>query len=104
MLNTDMALAYDLDVTNSIGTPGQVCGPFGTSDSHFGCYPSSTLMPPTCNAACKFANSNTVWLDHFAESFTKMTNVGYGGVPDNTDGAQVTGKLGTLTTIDLSSC
>jgi len=105
MLNTDMALAYDLDVTNGIGITGQVCGPFGTEMSSFGCYPSSTMMPATCNAACRFANNLNVWLDQFATSFTTMTTRGYGSITSYADGTPSTGgKLGTLTSIDLTTC
>jgi len=93
-----MALAFELDVTGGVGTAGQVCGPFGTQSSQFGCYPSYVVMPATCNAACRYANNNTVWLQDFMTSYTKMVELGYGHISTGP------GKLGTLTGIDLNSC
>ncbi len=61
-------------------------------------------MPdPTCFRVCDHGNSNDDFLAKFAESWKKMTNVGY-GIPATVDGATATGKLGTLTHINLSTC
>lgn len=94
-----MAIQYDISIINDLGTPNQRCGP-GTT----GCtQPTSTTVPSTSALVNSFANSNTAFLNAFASSYAKMTTVGY-GVPANVDGATSTGKLGTITAIDLTTC
>jgi catalase (peroxidase I) len=97
MLNSDMALAYNIGTTtgvNNIAAIGLTC------NNNNGC---ATGRPATATLVTTFANSNAAFLSAFAASFAKMTTVGY-GLPVNTDGASASGKLGTLTAIDLTTC
>ena len=105
MLNTDMALAYPISTTlPNVTGHKQVCGPQELAGSNYGCqYPTNVTQPSTL-ALCKYyAANNTAFVEAFAVAYTKMTTVGY-GVPAPVDGATATGKLGTLTAIDLSTC
>eukprot|EP01034_Spumella_vulgaris_P021392 gene21392-27422_t len=103
MLTSDVTLAFDANTTMGVGQLGQVCGLSGTSSGDFGCSPSAALMPPTCNLVCQLAQDNALFLSSFASALTRMTCAGY-GVPDKVDGATASGKLGTLTHIDFSTC
>jgi hypothetical protein len=103
MLTSDITLAFDANTTTGRGRLGQVCGPSGQDNGGFGCSPAEPLMPSTCNLVCQLAQDNALFLSSFATAFTRMTSVGY-GVPDKVDGATASGKLGTLTHIDFSSC
>ena len=104
MLNSDIVLAFSANTDQGIGTTGQICGPFGlTYNSGFGCSPNSPVMPPTCNLACQYANNLCFFLDHFSAAWQRMVSVGY-GVPSNTTGSTASGKLGTLTYLDLTTC
>eukprot|EP01034_Spumella_vulgaris_P027815 gene27815-34594_t len=110
-LNADMALFYTPDLTNDFGTLGQICEPNSASLpgqlSNYGCtLPSNTAMPSTATLAGVYADTttgNAAFLAGFSVAFPKMVSVGY-GVPLNVDGATSSGKLGTLTAIDLSTC
>ena len=62
----------------------------------------SSTKPPTFALAARYAASNALFLTEFAKSFGKMTTVGYG--TPATVGATTTGKLGSVTGIDLSKC
>jgi len=80
----------------------QTCSQYSVSNG-YGCTPSSTIMPLTCWQTCSNANSNSYFLSMFESSFPKMTCAGY-GVPACTTGATGSGKLGTLTYLDLTTC
>jgi hypothetical protein len=89
---------------------GQVCRPFVSSNpTTYGCtVPPSTIStlqekPTAFFQVWSYLLDNQLFLDDFAESFSRMTTVGY-GLPKNVDGAQASGKLGSLTAIDLKSC
>jgi hypothetical protein len=103
MLTSDVTLAFNANTTTGRGRLGQVCGPSGQDNGGFGCSPAEALMPPTCDLVCQLAQDNTLFLNSFAAAFTRMTSVGY-GVPISVDGATASGKLGTLTHIDFSTC
>lgn len=105
MLNADMAVGFDITIQNNglaLGT--QRCGSQGAPDNSYGCAgPTAKAVPSTYALAKQFADDNAAFLAAFAVSYTKMTTVGY-GVPANADGSTATGKLGTLTAIDFSTC
>jgi len=112
MLGTDMVLGFPADTTTviggfTVGAAGQVCGPTqvnGAAGCTFGRGgTSSTTLPSTYALAASYATNNALFLTNFATSFAKMTSVGY-GVPANVDGATASGKLGTLTAINLATC
>ena len=123
-LNTDMILAYPIDYSgpNHVGltyeqqspNDGQTCEPF-LDDTSFSEVLSGPNFTPLCRAnrqgqilysndstpsfaqILRYINvtsGNSEFLRDFAESYAKMTSVGYG--PG--------GKLGSLTQLDLSSC
>ena len=116
MLNTDMALAFSLATAETPGAPvtgyiNQICGPasYGLSNSKdpnsgtYGCtngangLGKSNAAPSTLNLVDKYFSDNQFFLNSFASTFPKMVNVGYGVSP-------ASGKLGSLTNIDLSKC
>eukprot|EP01034_Spumella_vulgaris_P021863 gene21863-27938_t len=114
MMPSDLAIAYQLNFNYGSFT-SQTCGPKGvgastnrytgaiTLGTSYGCSPSNGTMPETCQTACLFGNTNSYFLTSFATSFVKMVCVGY-GVPAQVDGATASGKIGTLTHIDLTTC
>jgi len=105
MLNSDMAMAYTINKSGATGTGvlGEVC-----TDNN-GCRTPTTpntgsaVRPSTNTLVHQFAADNTLFLNAFAAAYAKMCSVGY-GLPANIDGATATGKLGTLTAIDLTTC
>lgn len=108
MLNTDMALAFDInDETDTpcfqCGTEFQQCG--GVNDAS--CIsPSKGFNPDRIEqirAYTDYLNGNALFLADFARSWLKVVTLGY-GVPDAIDGATSTGRLGTVTEIDLATC
>ena len=113
MLNTDMSLAFGINTDNVVGVNGQFCGSQETCIA-----PAATTPVPETRNITQFFSSNskefgeidpglvvnTRFLHHFAAAFRKMTAVGYGTEPPWTDGESISGKLGTLTTLDLSTC
>ena len=104
MLNSDMTMAFDANVCNGIGIIGQICGPTAINSSLPGCDPDGRdKVPKTADQVQLYAKDNKLFLDDFSAAFTKMVCVGY-GVPQFVEGATSTGKLGTLTHIDLESC
>jgi hypothetical protein len=105
MLNADMAVGFDISIgANNLAPPTQRCGATSGPGRAFGCSnPVATTKPSTYTLAASFAANNAAFLSAFATSYTKMTTVGY-GVPAATDGATSTGKLGTVTSIDFSTC
>lgn len=106
MLSCDVALGYTPDLTSNdgLGTLNQACGPYGLAhNTLYGCSPNTTTTPSTYDLSESYANDNSLFLTNFATAFTKMTCAGY-GVPRNVDGATASGKLGTLTAIDLTTC
>ena len=115
-MNTDMAIAFPLSSAETPGAPvsgylNQICGPYSVGLTNpkdpisgiFGCTNGntgkgqSTTEPSTLNTVKKYMSNNQVFLNDFANSFNKMTSVGYGITPAN-------GKLGSLTNIDLTKC
>lgn len=123
-LNTDMILAYPIDYSgpNHVGltyeqqspNDGQTCEPF-LDDTSFSEVLSGPNFTPLCRAnrqgqilysndstpsfaqILRYINvtsGNSEFLRDFAESYAKMTSVGYG--PG--------GKLGSLTPLNLSTC
>ena len=105
MLNADMALGFNISTAlPTTQGPNQVCGPRTLTGSTYGCRdPSATTPPSTWPLCLQYAASNSAFLQAFPVAFTKMTCVGY-GVPVAVDGATATGKLGTLTHINLNTC
>ena len=114
MLGTDMVLGYPANTAavvggSIVGTPGQHCGPTSANPpAAYGCNAPSfsapaTTAPSTFALATSYAANNALFLTNFATSYTKMTTVGY-GVPAKKDGSTATGKLGTLTSIDFTTC
>ena len=110
-LNSDITLGYNAslkasDLGTKLGLFGkQACSPIGGSlTGGYGCnVVGGDFKPPSFAAAHSFAASNAAFLAAFQEAFPKLTTVGY-GLPANTDGATATGKLGTLTSVDLTTC
>jgi len=103
MFNSDMGIGFDinLDDTNCVdcGIFTQRCG--GANNAL--CTNPVGGAAVTNALATSYINNNQLFLNNFAQSFVKLTTFGY-GVPANIDGATSTGKLGTLTAIDLSTC
>ena len=120
MLNPDMALGYNILANNSLPITGQrqVCGPKtidrintpgNKTPGGYGCKsPSNLNHPSTWDQCVKYTANNTLFLQDFGVSYTKMTTVGYGIQFEHDDGSYTTikdkGKLGMLTSIDLASC
>jgi hypothetical protein len=99
MLNADMALAFSIDTTNGQGVVGQTCAPVGANQAVFGCTrPTDSTTPSTAAQVQGYINSNALFLSDFAAAFTRMVTVGYATT------SETTGKLGTLTAIDLTAC
>ena len=112
MLGTDMALGFPVNTTQVVngfvvGKPGQICGPnipnHGYGCSVQGSRTFATTKPSTFTQVAKYATNNAAFLTDFAVSYAKMASAGY-GVPANTDGSTASGKLGTLTAINLATC
>jgi hypothetical protein len=109
MLNVDMALAFSIEQdANNVGVLNQVCGPAVTFESSglidFGCdRPLNRAGASTLPQVRRYDENNTAFYADFEIAYVKMVTVGY-GVPANTDGATASGKLGTLTSIDLNTC
>ena len=104
MVNADLALAFPISTEIPPRARRQVCGPRTLTGSTYGCRdPSATTPPSTWPLCLQYAASNSAFLQAFPVAFTKMTCVGY-GVPVAVDGATATGKLGTLTHINLNTC
>lgn len=103
MLNTDMAVAYPVDTTPPTGHVDQFCKPKRTNGQPKCKRPINTQVPNTWELSKYYAQDNNAFQLAFVAAFTKMTCVGY-GIPAPYPGATSTGKLGTLTTIDLSAC
>ena len=105
MLNADMALGFNISINyNGLATHTQRCSSTGGPGGGYGCSsPSTNAYPSTYSLVNTYANDNTAFLNGFASSYAKMSTVGY-GLPANTDGSTSTGKLGTLTAIDVTTC
>lgn len=105
MLNVDMSILFTIDLSDeNIGTLDQKCGPAVGDPARFGCInPSSMAGASTFSQVVGYIGNEQGFFDDFAVSYVKMVTVGY-GVPDVADGSTSSGKLGTLTSIDLSSC
>jgi len=108
MLNTDMALAFDAGTDNGLGiapvsplpnplpakgtnpTTNQKCGPPIRATLHCSGNSHGTKLNVTAGLANVYATNNTLFLQQFAISFTRMVNVGYKTT------ATGVGKLGLL--------
>jgi hypothetical protein len=102
MTNADMALAWDIAIDDALGVIGQRCAP--NVNGGPGCAnPASDTFPTTRALVQSFAQNNNLFLTSFASSFAAMVTVGYGS-PGPNDGNSASGKLGTVTTIDLATC
>ena len=116
MLNTDMVLAFFVATAETPGAPvtgyiKQICGPgsyaltnpIDLNSGSFGCTNGANGLgknnsePSTVALTRQYFSDNQFFLNSFASSFVKMVNVGYGVSP-------ASGKLGSLTNIDLSKC
>ena len=109
MLSTDMALVYPLHTDVNVHTQTD------HSDEQQGCHmrkkaklpkcknPLSYAVPSTFKLSRRFADDNNAFQLAFIDAYTKMSTVGY-GIPRSENGATATGKLGTLTFIDLTKC
>ena len=114
MLNTDMSIAFPVATAETLGVPvsgylNQICGPNsvgatkGPDSGNYGCTNrkahkgQSSIGPLTLNLVRSYISDNQLFLDNFAISFNKMVNVGYGTAP-------LSGKLGSLTPINLTKC
>ena len=108
MMNVDMALGYPIDTTVLPPAPGvtsQACRARGNTNNHPVCTnPPDNTTPDTFALARQFADNNRQFQVAFVEAFNRIAAVCYGGVPSAAEGSTATGKLGTLTTIDLSTC
>ena len=111
-----MALAFPVTSSETPGAPvsgylNQICGPnsvgltnpkdpisgvFGCTNGNTG-KGQSTTEPSTLSTIRKYIFDNQLFLNDFAQSFSKMVSVGYGTAP-------ASGKLGSLTNIDLTKC
>ena len=116
MLNADMALGFPAGTAETVGATavgytGQFCGPrsvniTGTTPPRgtYGCtngdsgVGQNTVAPSTFTLTTSYSNNNALFLSSFAASFIKMMSVGYGIAPSPS------GKLGSLTSIDLTLC
>ena len=124
MLNPDMLFAYPIDSNNNKPTIGtgttiaagkrQQCGykaikKYKNKPRIYGCKNPYNIIPPeSWNHCVNYSMNNTLFLFDFAESFTKMTTVGYGIQVQNDNGSlsslKETGKLGMLMSINVSVC
>ncbi|OYX40883.1 hypothetical protein B7Y94_05955, partial [Candidatus Saccharibacteria bacterium 32-49-12] len=106
-LNADIALRYGLSTELPVSVSGesaQTCGPRAVNGA-YGCVnPTSQTAPSTAQQVLQYSNNNPLFLADFAAAFVKMSTVGYGGAVSALEGATTSGKLGTLTTIDLTTC
>ena len=108
MLNADMAMGFPVGTDETVGAsvvgyPGQNCGPRSVNTA-YGCTNGAagtgqnTTHPNTFTQVNNYRRNNGLFLSDFAASFVKMMAIGYSTAPSTT------GKLGTLTNIDLSKC
>lgn len=110
MINPDMALAYPITLglppAGISGERKQSCRPGNTGNSTYGCKnPKRTAAPITLRLVYAYAADNNLFLQAFSTAFTKMAALGYGTVSSGAaDGTISSGKLGTLTVLDLGSC
>ena len=128
-LTPDMALYFPVPIVNYIRSqtcsvnftffhppPSFLIERGATRNNHtYGCktctsvsdscsYPLNPTPPSTYELMVKYAFNNSFFLQEFPKAFNRMTTVGYGLPATNVDNAQATGKLGTLKTIDLTTC
>lgn len=117
MLNPDMLFAYPIDSNKSKQTitgKRQQCGykaikKYKNKPRIYGCKNPYNIVPPeSWNHCVNYSINNTLFLIDFAESFTKMTTVGYGiqlqSIHGSMSAFKEKGKLGMLTSINLSVC
>ena len=101
-----MSLGFNVSISSigsNLAPATQQCGPHSGPNSEFGCTaPANLIKPVTYTLASTYAGDNAAFLQAFALAYTKMTTVGYTGT--SATATTTTGKLGTLTSIDLSTC
>lgn len=102
-LNSDMVLIYNISLlgVNNTGILDQTCGPIPQR-----CHsPIDVSVPTTSALAMSFAHNNTLFLNAFAPAFAKLVSLGY-GVPNAhaMDKDVTTGRLGSVTAIDFTTC
>ena len=106
MLNADMCIGFNITIDGvsptSTAPATQRCGPQSGPGGAFGCSAPSNLIKPITYALTNEYAQNTAFYNAFSVSYTKMTTVGYRGF--SATATTTTGKLGTLTGIDLSQC
>ena len=87
MLNSDMALAYNISTVNASGIFNQNCGPYSAipaapapvSSVFVGCRgPDDSSIPSTAELVARYASDNQLFLSAFGPAFKKMMSVGYG--------------------------
>jgi len=66
MLNADQSLVMNIDDSVDLSNDGRV-----------GCAPSACGASLVESVALEFANDNQLWLDEFAQAFTKLITTGY---------------------------
>jgi hypothetical protein len=105
MLSPDIALAYPLDTHFPVSPDGlrQKCHVSAETQQPLCKRPASSAVPGTYELCRLYAQDNNAFQLAFVEAYQRMVTVGY-GQPENRDGATATGKLGTLTTVDLETC
>lgn len=103
MLPVDITLGYPANTTGGVGVRTQACGPVAGTNTVSCTTPNNATVVPTYHLVNSYATSNSGFLAAFPAAFVKMVTVGY-GAPANTDGSTSTGRLGTLTTLDFTTC
>ena len=110
-MNIDLASVFEIDTfadtgpCENCGVLGQRCG--AVSDG-VRCTDEDIALtvggaPALVNT---FANDNNAFLRAFAIAYARIVAVGYALPSEDprSDGATASGKLGTLTSLDLSTC
>jgi hypothetical protein len=109
-LNIDLASVFDITFATQgpcehCGVLGQRCGAVATGTR---CTDEDIALTSGGASALvnTFANDNAAFLRAFAVAYARIAAVGYALPSEDprSDGATAFGKLGTLTSLDLSTC
>jgi hypothetical protein len=105
MLSPDIALVYPLNTSFPPSPDGlnQKCHIDSATQQPRCKRPANDAQPSTLALCRIYAADNNAFQLAFVDAYQRMVTVGY-GLPENRDGATATGKLGTLTAVDLESC